>query len=189
MRLIKFILLFLLSSIYNAQSFEKDSINTIVEQQIQTIELKANKKLVERKIDRLVFNVENSVSATGGDAIDALKVTPGIKVQNDKVSIIGKGNILVLINDRPTHLSGDDLISYLKALKSDEIKKIEVITNPSSKYTAEGNSGVLNIIKKIQKKTLGTAPFVPYISKLVVQLEVLAVISIYRKTNLLFLPQ
>lgn len=141
-----------LVSLYNAQSLEKDSINTIVEQQIKTIELKANKKLVERKIDRLVFNVENSVSATGGDAIDALKVTPGIKVQNDKVSIIGKGNILVLINDRPTQLSGDDLISYLKTLKSDEIKKIEVITNPSSKYTAEGNSGVLNIITKNTKK-------------------------------------
>jgi outer membrane receptor for ferrienterochelin and colicin len=58
----------------------------------------------------------------------------------------------VLINDRPTQLTGDDLISYLKTLKSDEIKKIEVITNPPSKYTAEGNSGVLNIITKNAKK-------------------------------------
>lgn len=117
------VILLSLVSLYNAQSLEKDSIGPIVEKQIQSVELKANKKLVERKIDRLVFNVENSVSATGGDAVDALKVTPGIKVQNDKISIIGKGNILILINDRPTQFSGDDLISYLKTLKSDEIKK------------------------------------------------------------------
>ena len=145
-------LLFTISFFSYAQVKENDSINKIVETQIQEVEILAKKKLIERKVDRLVFNVENSISATGGDALDALKVTPGLKVQNDQISMIGKGNMLVLINDRPTQLSGDDLISYLKTLKSDEIKKIEVITNPPSKYTAEGNSGVLNIITKNAKK-------------------------------------
>ena len=143
-------LLFTISFFSYAQVKENDSINKIVETQIQEVEILAKKKLIERKVDRLVFNVENSISATGGDALDALKVTPGLKVQNDQISMIGKGNMLVLINDRPTQLTGDDLISYLKTLKSDEIKKIEVITNPPSKYTAEGNSGVLNIICKFQ---------------------------------------
>lgn len=150
----RFILLILLTT-YNfsySQVKESDSVNKIVETQIQEVEILAKKKLIERKVDRLVFNVENSISATGGDALDALKVTPGLKVQNDQISMIGKGNMLVLINDRPTQLTGDDLISYLKTLKSDEIKKIEVITNPPSKYTAEGNSGVLNIITKNAKK-------------------------------------
>ena len=123
-------LLFTISFFSYAQVKENDSINKIVETQIQEVEILAKKKLIERKVDRLVFNVENSISATGGDALDALKVTPGLKVQNDQISMIGKGNMLVLINDRPTQLTGDDLISYLKTLKYDEIKKIEVITNP-----------------------------------------------------------
>ena len=117
-------LLFTISFFSYAQVKENDSINKIVETQIQEVEILAKKKLIERKVDRLVFNVENSISATGGDALDALKVTPGLKVQNDQISMIGKGNMLVLINDRPTQLTGDDLISYLKTLKSDEIKKI-----------------------------------------------------------------
>lgn len=147
--------LFLLSSIYNAQSLKKDSINPIVEKQIQSVELKANKKLVERKIDRLVFNVENSVSATGGDALDILRVTPGLKVQNDQISIIGKSGISVMINDRLMQLSGDDLISFLKSIKSDDIKNIEVITNPPAKYDAQGNSGIVNIkLKKAKKNSI-----------------------------------
>ena len=144
-------LLFTISFFSYAQVKENDSINKIVETQIQEVEILAKKKLIERKVDRLVFNVENSISATGGDALDALKVTPGLKVQNDQISMIGKGNMLVLINDRPTQLTGDDLISYLKTLKSDEIKKIEVITNPPAKYNAEGNSGILNIKLKKAK--------------------------------------
>ena len=106
-------LLFTISFFSYAQVKENDSINKIVETQIQEVEILAKKKLIERKVDRLVFNVENSISATGGDALDALKVTPGLKVQNDQISMIGKGNMLVLINDRPTQLTGDDLISYL----------------------------------------------------------------------------
>ncbi|MDO5616292.1 MAG: TonB-dependent receptor, partial [Cruoricaptor ignavus] len=145
------VLLFVFSYVfYFAQ--EQDSINKIVEKQIQEVEIKAKKKLIERKVDRLVYNVENSVAAQGGDAMDILKIVPGIKVQNDKITMVGKGRILVLVNDRPIQISGDDLANYLKTLKSDEIEKIEVMSNPPAKYTAEGNSGVLNIITKTTKK-------------------------------------
>jgi hypothetical protein len=126
-------IMLMISFFSSAQEEKKDTINEILENQIQEVEIKSKKKLVERKIDRLVFNVENSISATGGDALDALKVTPGIRVQNDQISMIGKNSMGIMINDKLIQLSGDDLMNYLKNLKSDDIKKIEVITNPPDK--------------------------------------------------------
>ncbi|SDG75600.1 Outer membrane receptor proteins, mostly Fe transport [Flavobacterium omnivorum] len=114
--------------------------------------VQGKKKLIERKVDRLVFNVENSVAAAGGDAIDALKVTPGIKVQNDAIKMIGKSGMGVMVDDRMILLSGDDLVNYLKTISSDIIKSIEVITAPPAKYSAEGNSGLINIKLKKAKK-------------------------------------
>ncbi|WP_395092819.1 TonB-dependent receptor domain-containing protein [Vaginella massiliensis] len=115
---------------------------------LQEIIISKEKKLIEKKIDRLVFNVENSVAATGGDVLHILKITPRIKVQNDQISMIGKSGMAVMIDDRMTYLSGSDLANYLRTLKSDEIKSIEVITNPPAKYSAEGNSGIINIVTK-----------------------------------------
>ncbi|WP_288438271.1 outer membrane beta-barrel family protein [uncultured Chryseobacterium sp.] len=114
-------------------------------QEIQAISLTKKKKLVERKIDRLVFNVENSVAATGGTAIDALKTTPLVRIQDEKVSIVGKGEVLVMIDDRIQRMSPDDLSSLLKSIPSDNIQSIEVITTPPAKYDAEGDSGLINI--------------------------------------------
>lgn len=117
-------------------------------QQLEEIVIVSKKKLIERKMDRLVFNVENSISASGGDAIDALKVTPGITVNNDQVAMIGKSGMAVMVNDRIIQLRGEDVVNYLKTLSSDDIKKIEVITTPPAKYDAEGNSGLINIVLK-----------------------------------------
>lgn len=119
---------------------------------LEGITISARKKLIEKKIDRLVFNVENSTSATGGDALDILKITPRIKVDNDQISMIGKSAMSVMIDDKMTYLSGSDLANYLRTLKSDEIKSIEVITNPPAKYSAEGNSGIINIVTKKQRQ-------------------------------------
>lgn len=147
----KYALLFLLISVF---SFAQDSINKIVEKQIEHIEIVTKKKLVERKIDRLVFNVENSISATGGDALDALKVTPGIRVLNDKISMIGKSGMIVMVDDKVIKLSGDDLIGFLKTIPSDNIKSIEVITVPPAKYEAQGNSGIINIkLNKVKQNS------------------------------------
>ncbi len=123
----------------------------IITEKLQTLEevvVNSKKKLIERKVDRLVFNIENSISATGGDAIDALSITPGLKVQNEQISIIGKSSVDVMINNKKTQLSGTDLLTYLKTIRSENISKIEVITNPSAKYDSEGNGGIINIILK-----------------------------------------
>ena len=119
--------------------------------QLQDVLVVGKTPLIVRKVDRLIFNVENSIAATGGDATDALKVTPNVRVTENNVSIVGKGRLLVLINDREIRLSGSDLINYLKSIPSDNIKSIEVITTPPAQYEAQGNSGILNIILKKAK--------------------------------------
>lgn len=130
----------------------------IVPQQLKEVVIEGKKKLIERKVDRLVFNVENSITATGGDVIDALKVTPSLSVQNNQINMIGKSNLIVMIDERMMQLSGNDLINYLKTIKSDDIKNIEVITNPPSKYDAEGNSGIVNIkLKKVKPNSWSTS--------------------------------
>jgi hypothetical protein len=129
------------------------------QQQLKDVIVTSKKKLIERKVDRLVFNVENSISATGGDALDALKVTPSLSVQNEQINMIGKSNLMMMIDDRLIQLAGDDLINFLKTIKSDDIKNIEVITNPPAKYDAEGNSGLVNIKLKKAKPNSWSSSF------------------------------
>lgn len=129
-KLILITVMLLISNISYAQS---DSIK--IDSIIKTIELKgvtvtAKKKLFERKIDRLVFNVENNISATGLDAYELLKITPNLRVNNDVITIPGKNKLAIMINDRLVQLSNEELINYLKTISSNDIKKIEVITTP-----------------------------------------------------------
>jgi hypothetical protein len=111
-----------------------------------------SKKLVERKIDRVVFNVDNTISAIGGDAVDMLKITPGLRVQNGTISMIGKSTVSIMINGRLLQLSGNELNNFLATVNSENIKLIEVINNPPAQYSAEGNSGLINIVLKDTKK-------------------------------------
>ncbi|RMZ59166.1 TonB-dependent receptor [Chryseobacterium nematophagum] len=135
-----------------SQEKKNDSLGKILEKEIQEVEIKANKKLVERKIDRVVFNVENSISGIGGNALEILKITPSIRIQSENILLTGKNSVKVMINDRLTQLSGEDLMNYLKNIPAETIKKIEVITNPPAKYDAEGSSGLINIQLKTSKQ-------------------------------------
>ena len=115
---------------------------------LEGVTITKKKKLIEQQIDRMVFNVENSIAAQGMDGLDALRSTPLVRLENDAISIIGKNNVSVMINDRPLQLSGSDLQNYLRSLRSEDIARIEVITTPPAKYEAQGNSGIINIILK-----------------------------------------
>lgn len=106
------------------------------------------KKLIEQKIDRLIFNVGNSSKSSQGDAIEVLKITPGVRVENSNLSMIGKGELQVMVDGRFIRLSGLDLINFLNTIPSENIDKIEVINNPPAKYEASGNSGLINIVLK-----------------------------------------
>lgn len=119
------------------------------EKQLEGVTLTARKKLIERKADRLVFNVVNSVASQGMDGAEAMATTPLIKVDdNSGISIAGKSGVAIMINERILNLSGSELVTYLKSLRSENIEKIEVITTPPAKYEAQGNSGLINIVLK-----------------------------------------
>lgn len=111
------------------------------------------KNFVETKIDRTILNVDALESNTGITALELLKKAPGTSI-NDQgvVSLNGKSNVTIFIDDRPTYLSGVQLESYLSGLSSDNIDKIEMMTNPPAKYEAAGNGGVINIKLKKSKK-------------------------------------
>lgn len=136
---------------------QKDDLGVIIIPKNENIALKetvvtSQKKLIEKKVDRIVFNADLAEGAKGGDALDLLKLTPRVKVDNDVLSIIGKSNLRVMVDDRMLEMSGEQLTNYLKTLRADDIEKIEVITNPPAKYQAIGNSGILNIVLKSGKK-------------------------------------
>lgn len=116
-----------------------------------------NKKpVVEVKADKMILNVEGTINATGSNALDLLRKSPGVMVdKDDNISLAGKNGLQIYIDGRPTPLSGTDLSNYLKSVQSSEIESIEIITNPSAKYDAAGNAGIINIKLK-KNKTFGT---------------------------------
>jgi hypothetical protein len=110
-----------------------------------------SRSYIERKIDRTVVNVEALISNSGANALEVLEKLPGVMVGlNGGVSLKGKQGVVVLIDDKPTHLSGNELASYLRSLPSSVLDKIELMPNPPAKYDAAGNAGVINIrMKKV----------------------------------------
>lgn len=115
----------------------------------------AQKPLVEVKPDKMVFNVEGSINAQGNTALELLRKSPGVMVDNnDNIMLQGRSGVQVYIDGKPSPLSNSDLAAYLETLQSSEIESIEIITNPSSKYDAQGNAGIINIKFK-KDKNLG----------------------------------
>ncbi|BDD03488.1 outer membrane beta-barrel protein [Aureibacter tunicatorum] len=122
-------------------------------EQLEAVEVKGQRQAVERKIDRLVFNVESAVLTSGTDGLEVLSKTPGVVVDHEgNIKINGKDGVIVMINDKRSYLTGKELSDMLKSMNADNISNIEVITNPSAKFDAEGNAGVLNIKMKESKE-------------------------------------
>ncbi len=113
---------------------------------IEEVTVVAEKNLVEYKIDKKVINVEKSISAAGGTAVDALQNVPSIDTDIEgNVTMRGSTEYTVLIDGRPTILEGSDALNQMPASL---IKNIEIITNPSAKYDPDGTAGIINIITK-----------------------------------------
>lgn len=138
-------------SVYSYSQTEQEN-DSIVETSINVLDeivITKKKVLYTQKSDRLVFNVENSIVSEGGTALDVLSRAPGVVVSQDgDLSIRGQQGVAVMINGKLTQLSQKELANYLKSTTSSNIKQIEVITNPSSKYDAAGKAGIINIILK-----------------------------------------
>lgn len=107
------------------------------------------KQLVEQKIDRIVLNVEQSIMSNGSTALEVLERAPGVTVDEEgNIALKGKQGVTVMINGKLTYLSQKELTALLRGTASSSIAKIEVIANPSARYDAAGNSGIINIVMK-----------------------------------------
>lgn len=113
---------------------------------LNEVTVTAESKKVEYKIDRRVVNVEKDLNSAGGSAATALENTPSVQVDpQGNVTLRGSSDFVVLIDGKPTTLKGNDV---LKQIPASSVKQIEVITNPSAKYDADGNAGIINVVMK-----------------------------------------
>lgn len=125
-------------------------------QKIEEVVVTAKRPMIEVKPDRTVFNVEGSTNAQGENALALLRKAPGVVVDNnDNIQLLGKSGVQVYIDGRPSPLSADDLAAFLQTIQANDIDNIEIITNPSAKYEAQGNAGIINIKLK-KNKNFGT---------------------------------
>ncbi|MDR2237606.1 MAG: outer membrane beta-barrel family protein [Chryseobacterium sp.] len=140
----------LISALYSIFLSAQAIGDTVKVKTIESVSLEGRKKIIERKVDRLIYDVQNSMVSQGSSGTEVLANTPLLKLDEDKglLSIVGKSGVSVMVNDRMLNLSGPELMNYLKNLRSENIAKIEVITTPPAKYDAQGNSGIINIVLK-----------------------------------------
>jgi len=115
---------------------------------VDEVEVVAEKRNIEYKVDKKVVNVGQDIVAAGGTAVDVLENTPSVQVDVDgNLTLRGSSSYTVLIDGKPSVLSGSDALKQISAVA---IEKIEIITNPSAKYDPEGIGGIINIVTKKQ---------------------------------------
>ncbi len=123
------------------------------EKKLKDVVVTSQKPMIEVKADRTVFNVENSINATGSNAMELLQKSPGVLVdKDDNISMKGKNGVRIYIDGKPSPMAAADLAAYLRSIQSSDIEAIEMIENPSAKYDASGNAGIINIRLKKNKK-------------------------------------
>ncbi len=116
---------------------------------LQNINIAGQGKLIENKIDKLVFNAERDLTSQSGVATDVLKKVPQVSVDVDgNVQLAGSSSVRFLINGKPSSAFGSSISDVLQSIPASQIKSIEVITNPGAKYDAQGIGGIINIILK-----------------------------------------
>ncbi len=122
---------------------------TAQSRQLAEVVVTGQKAVIEQKIDRMVLNVGALASNAGATALDILEKSPGVTVdQSGNVSLKGKKEVMIMLDDKRTYLSGDELVNLLRSMSSTQLDQIEIMTNPSAKYDAAGNAGIINIKTK-----------------------------------------
>ncbi len=139
----------------NNNSLTKDVDAIVLQTEMKTLSavtISAKKPLIEQKIDRMVVNVDASVTNVGSTALEVLEKSPGVSVDKDgNISLKGKSKVMVMIDGKPSYVSDTELANLLGNMNSNQLSQIEIMTNPSAKYDASGNAGVINI--KTKKNT------------------------------------
>jgi len=124
----------------------------VVSEQIKDmggVTVTAKKPFIEARPDKTIVNVDASPTSAGATVLELLEKSPGITVDNDgNISLRGKAGVIIMIDGKPTYLSSTDLANLLKNMPASQLEQIEIMTNPSAKYDAAGNSGIINIKTK-----------------------------------------
>jgi Outer membrane protein beta-barrel family/Carboxypeptidase regulatory-like domain len=122
-------------------------------QVLKSVTIKGQTPLIERQIDKTVVNVDQNITNAGSTVLELMQKLPGVQMTSDgQITLNGKSGTNVFIDGKPTYLSLADLASLLGGMSSSNVQKIEIMTNPSAKYDAAGNAGIINIIKKKNNK-------------------------------------
>ena len=127
-----------------------------VSKELAQVNVIARKPIVEIKADKTILNVEGNINSQGQNALELLRKAPGVTVDNnDNISLKGKNSVRFQIDGRDVPMDSKDLASMLKGMRSEDIAAIEMITNPSAKYDASGNAGIINFRTR-KNRNLGT---------------------------------
>jgi len=130
-----------------AQEQVKDSVSPKQETSIQEVIIDGKKPLIKTKIDGLVYNVQSDPESKSKNLLEMMKKMPYLSLDaNENILFKGNANFKILINGKETQLLTNNPKEFLKSIPASTIRNIEIITNPSSKYDAEGASGIINII-------------------------------------------
>ena len=135
--------------------YQVDTARTHKIDTLREIRLTGSRPLTEKKLDRTIVHVDALLANTGGHAWDVLENTPGVTLDEEgTISLEGKSGVLVLIDDRPTYLSADQLMNYLKSLPASQLEQVELLPTPPARYPASGGAGII-IIRTKKAKTNG----------------------------------
>jgi len=132
--------------------------------QLKEVDVQTMRPTIVQEADRLVINVEGTAMAAGSSAYDVVSKAPGVFMDEDgNVRLNGKAGVTVMLDNKLTYLSARDLRTLLEGMSAENIKNIEIITNPSAKYDAEGSSGILNInLKKNAQQGINGSLYAGY---------------------------
>ena len=120
--------------------------------ELEVAKVSTNKKILETSFDKKVYNISEDLTARNGSVNDVLNNIPSVEVDQDgKISLRGDGNVTILIDGRPSVMTGNSAKSFLDALPANMVERIELVTNPSAKYDPDGTSGIINIVLKKNK--------------------------------------
>ena len=121
--------------------------------QLGEVEVVAKRPQMRFEIDRKVFDATQDIAAEGGSASDLLSNIPSVEVDNEgSVSLRGNSSVTIWINGKASGLTADNQADILDMMPAGDIKQVEVITNPSARYSPEGTAGIINIILKDDRK-------------------------------------
>ena len=142
------------STVFNiTSSIDKIDLGTVRMEEsitIEGVEIVAKRAFLEQKVDRTVINVSNSITNAGGNALEVLTRSPGVRVNRltKTITLVGKEGVIVMINGKISRMPADAVVQMLEGMNADNIDRIELIHTPPANFDAEGNAGIINIVLK-----------------------------------------